>query len=169
MANAAPPDLTKPLSSQENMLLDNLLARRHAGQAPGERVGQPHRALVNLSLPRIGDPQKQTDLVMAGDTVNLTTEEAAKINRQHPVPVVVPVSDTESQPPRPRTLSGPLYAPPPPAKGTDLPRPDPPGSSHLIQAEVRIPEGGEPQIGEMDPSTAEAVDIPPRPRGSARR
>lgn len=160
-----------PLSETERLQLNDLLARQSAGQSPAVRPGEPYQALVNLSLPRRGDPQKNTDLVPAGETVNLTKEEAAELNRRQPRPVVRPAKEARQPLPRihPREMSGRIYAPPPPPRGSDQPRPDPPGSSHIVEREVQIPEAGEPQIGSENLSEPEAIDIPPRSQGGRTR
>ncbi|HEY2638434.1 MAG TPA: hypothetical protein VGI66_00935 [Streptosporangiaceae bacterium] len=148
----------KPLSAAEQKVLNDLLGRAQATAAPGVRVGTPYQALTNISLPRLNDPDKQTDLITAGNTVNLTDEEAARINRLHPVPVLRKVSDTTEAPRRitGRMLSGRLQVPATPPPGSDMPRPDPAGSTHIV---LNVPEGQEPELGSEN---IDAVDILPR-------
>ena len=179
--------LPKPLTADERETLTALLARDSALQAPAVRRGDPYMALINLSVPRRGDPGKQTDLVLAGETVYLTAEEAAAFNRHsrfdgRQIEVVRKISgpDGTHEPlPRvpPRAVSGRVVQPNIPPPGSDAPRPDPEGSSrvqYLDTDAARVPERAEPQ---MDPAemadqlstapVADAVDLPPR-RGRAR-
>jgi hypothetical protein len=132
-----------------------------------------YQALVNLSHPRRGDPGKETDLIYAGETVDLTDEEAAMYlpPRRDP-PLIRPGKESGQPLPRmhPRALSGVAINPrtgkrigsPGPPQGA---RPDPEGSSAV---QVLIPEAAEPQPDdETLPPDTDAVDIPPR--GAARR
>jgi hypothetical protein len=145
----------RPLTSSEQETLNNLLARASAGQAPAVRIGDPYIALIPLSVPRRGDPEKNTDLVMPGETVHLTEAEAALFTRHDPrsgrrIPVIRPAAGKgSSREPLvrvpPKAVSGRLHAPPPPAPGTDFPLPDPPMSSQLEYREV--PESAEPSPG----------------------
>jgi hypothetical protein len=135
------------------------------------RIGSPYQALVNLSLPRRDPADKNTDLVMKGDTVYLTDAEAAAFNRHGnrdgrrvevlrklsgPAGNVVPNIPT-------RALSGPLQGPPVDA------RPDPAGSSFVTQqaAPMGPPEGNPPvpgsemSAGQQEPPPVDAVDLPP--------
>lgn len=157
------------------------LAASQAGQSPGVRIGSPYRALTNLSMPRRGrKPDDPNDLVLAGETVWLTDEEAARFNRHNErdgrrIPVLQPLDEVEPNagPPRipPRALSGPIHRPVSPPKGDTGPRPDPPGSSTL-QILERIPEMAEPAPGDEDqhepPAEGpDALDIPPRGHGGS--
>jgi len=146
---------TRPLTASEQKTLDDLLARASAGMAPAVRIGDPYIALIPLSVPRRGDPEKNTDLVLAGETVHLTEAEAATYMRHgvrdgRRIAVIRPATGpgSTSEPLRrvpPKAVSGALHAPPPPPPGTDFARPDPPGSSAVEYREV--PEGQEPQPG----------------------
>lgn len=163
----------RPLTETEKRQLLDLLARENAGGSPALRVGEPYIALINLSVPRRGDPDHQADLVMAGETVYLTDAEAQKYLRHGPkdgrqIAVVRKATGPQSSreaPPRvpPRAVSGRLQAPPPPAPGTDGPRPDPAGSSAVLVTES-IPETAEPAPGSensqvMPPAPTDAEDI----------
>jgi hypothetical protein len=175
----------KPLSDDERERLNELLARDSALQAPAARRGEPYVALIALSVPRRGDPARQTDLVMAGETVYLTAEEAAQFNRHghhdgRQIEVVRKVSGPDGSrepPPRvpPRAVSGRIFRPAVPPPGSDAARPDPEGSSRLqyLDAGNPVPEANEPQ---MDPSemadrlqsgpAADAMDLPPKGRAT---
>jgi hypothetical protein len=147
-----------------------------ATRTPG--TGSAYVALTNLSLPRPGrEKDDPNDLVEPGETVILTDEQAAPYLRcggrtGRRVPVIRKLDDVKADGgiPRllPRQLSGPLFAPPPPSKDSDDPRPDPAGSSHLIVNEV-VPEASEPFPGDEQVPSAPAwtEDIPPS--GSAAR
>lgn len=127
-----------------------------------------YMALVNISVPRKNDPNKETDLVMAGETVELDDEIAAL----HLPPLRRPATirkaaDRTSEVPviRPRDLSGVainqrtgkrIGYPGPPADA----RPDPPGSSQILVQEV--PEANEPVPGSENAPRDDAMDIPPR-------
>jgi hypothetical protein len=170
----------QPLTEPERKQLDELLAR--ASQAPDVKIGSPYVALINLSMPRRvlrgadgKEPDNATVLVEAGETVWLTDDEAAKYLRHGPrdgrqVPVIRPATGPEStretvQRMPPRAVSGRLNAPPPPAPGTDGPRPDPEGSSHIQYAQVAdVPETAEPVPGSEGWDGPDAQDIPPRTR-----
>jgi hypothetical protein len=154
-AKTATVETPRPLTSSEQDQLNDLLARASAGQAPAVRIGDPYIALIPLSVPRRGDPEKNTDLVMPGETVHLTEAEAEQF-RRHGVkdgrriavirPATGPGSTGETlQRVPPKAVSGRLHAPPPPQPGTDFARPDPPGSSALEYREV--PEDNEPAPG----------------------
>jgi len=170
----------QPLTEPEREQLEKLLAR--ASQGPGVRIGNPYIALVNLSVPRRvlrgadgKEPDNATELVPPGGTVYLTDEEAEKYLRHGPkdgrqVAVIRPATGAESsqelsRPLPPRAVSGRLNAPPPPAPGTDGPRPDPAGSSQIQYAEpASVPEAAEPSPGSENFLGPDAVDIPPRTR-----
>jgi hypothetical protein len=146
-----------PLSQSELDQMNALLARASAVQSPSTRPGDPYIALVNLNVPRRGlDPQRGSDLVMAGETVNLTPDEAAAFERHgakdgRRIAVIMPASGPKSSAEQaarrvpPRAVSGALHAPPPPPPGSDMPLPDPAGASAILQQEV--PETAEPVPG----------------------
>lgn len=154
-AKAATVEAPRPLTVTEQETLNDLLARASSGMAPAVRIGDPYVALINLSVPRRGDPEKNTDLVMAGEIVHLTPDEAEKYTRHDQrsgrrIPVIRPAigAGSTSEPLKrvpPKAVSGVLHAPPPPPPGTDFARPDPPGSSALEYRDV--PEGMEPVPG----------------------
>jgi len=169
-----------PLSSVERDALAELLARDSASKGPAGRIGEPYEALINLSVPRRGDKDRNSDLVLAGETVYLTDEEARKFNRHDPgrdgrmVPVVRKLSgpDGSREPvPRllPRHVSGRLFRPAMPPSGSDAPRPDPPESSAIqVIEEGRAPETSgsvSPEPSEtadhLREPVADAVDLPP--------
>jgi hypothetical protein len=174
-------DQARPLSDEEKRVLRDLMTRESAWASPATRVGEPHVALVNLSVPRRGDKDRQCDLVMAGETVYLTDEEARAFNRHghrdgRQVDVVRKLSGPDGsrgEVPRilPRAVSGRLFRPPPPPPGSEMPRPDPEGSSRV---EV-IEDGNAPETeGAMSAEPSEmadnlrsagpvdALDLPPR-------
>ena len=170
----------RPLTEAERDTLNKLLARDSEFEAPSVRRGEPYVALVNLSVPRRGDKDKQCDLVYAGETVYLTAEEAASFNRHgtkdgRQVEVVRKLTGpagSREELPRipPRALSGRIFRPVAPPPGSDAPRPDPEGSSAVLQYgdDAPIPERNQPQ---PDPSEMadhlkseplpDAVDLPP--------
>lgn len=119
---------------------------------------------MNISLPRPGDVDKQTDLIPAGDT--FTATEAAVQNLLHPKfgpPRIRKIEEQGEEMPLilPRHISNSLRGPEVGA------RPDPVGSS-AVQVLKRIPELSEPQPDtETKPAETEAVDIPPRARTRA--
>jgi hypothetical protein len=171
-----------PLSEAELEQMNQLLTRASQAQTPSTRPGDPYIAVINLNVPRRGtDPLRGSDLVMAGETVNLTPDEAAGYLRHGPgdgrrIPVIRPASGPKSskeaqQRVPPRAVSGAVRAPSTPPPGTDLPMPDPVGASAVLQQEV--PESAEPVPGsenwDGDPgaggSYVSAEDIlPPRTR-----
>lgn len=172
--------LLDPLSSAEREALAALLARDAASKGPAGRIGEPYVALVNLSVPRRGDKDRNSDLVFAGETVYLTEEEARQFERHDPgrdgrvVSVVRKLSGPDGSretPPRllPRHVSGRLFRPQTPPPGSDAPRPDPEGSSAIqVIEEGRAPEAAgsmAPEPAEMGDhlreSVADAVDLPP--------
>jgi hypothetical protein len=171
-----------PLSAAERESLKKLLARDSATGGPAGRIGEPYEALANLSVPRRGDADRQSDLVFKGETVYLTDEEARRFNRRDPgrdgrmTEVVRKLSgpDGSREPaPRllPRHLSGRLFRPMQPPPGSDAPRPDPPESSAVVPYDDgRAPETAgamAPEPSEMDahltaPAGPDALDLPPR-------
>lgn len=177
----APVPALDPLSSAERESLKKLLARDSATSGPAGRIGEPYEALANLSVPRRGDTDRQSDLVLRGETVYLTEEEARKFNRRDPgrdgrvTQVVRKLSgpDGSREPaPRllPRHLSGRLFRPMTPPPGSDMERPDPPGSSEIsVLEDGRAPETSgstAPEPSEMDAHLTapapDAIDLPPR-------
>lgn len=146
-----------PLSQAELEQMNQLLARASQAQSPSTRPGDPYVALINLNVPRRGtDPLRGSDLVMAGDTVNLTPDEAAGYMRHGPgdgrrVPVIRPAagpkSSSDQQRVPPRAVSGALRQPGTPPPGSDLPMPDPVGSSAILQ---ETPESQEPVPGSQN-------------------
>jgi hypothetical protein len=163
----------RPLTPAEQRDLSDLLARQYASQpvaAPtAVRIGSPYQALVNLSVPRRGDPEKQVDLVRPGETIYLTDEEArgfmARGGRQVDCirKLDGPAGNTMPKV-NPRQLSGRVLGPPADA------RPDPAGSSTIQVRETALPEENEPKPGSENtpappPFEVDAIDIPPRPKG----
>lgn len=171
-----------PLSADEKAQLDKLLARASADKTPATRAGEPYVALTNLSVPRRGDKDRQTDLVRKGETIYLTEEEARQFERRDPgrdgraAPVVRKLSGpdgTRGDVPEllPRHLSGRLFRPPAPLPGSDAARPDPEGSSRIqVIEDGKAPESAGsavPEPGEMDDNLRaqvpqDAVDLPPK-------
>lgn len=168
----------RPLTEDEKKVLRDLMTRENAWAGPATRIGEPYVALVNLSVPRRGDKDRQTDLVHAGETLYLTEDEARAFNRRdgRQVDVVRKLSGPDGirgELPRilPRQVSGRLFRPPPPPPGSDAARPDPEGSSRVQVIE----DGNAPEVnGAMSAEPSEmadvlssaaapdAVDLPPR-------
>ena len=139
-------------------------------------------ALINLSVPRRGDKDRNTDLVMAGETIYLTEEEARSFNRHgvrdgRQVEVLRKLSGPDGsreEAPRllPRHVSGRLFRPTTPPPGSDAPRPDPAGSSARSSTSMtarppKAPSPRSPDSSEMadhlrETVQADAVDLPPR-------
>lgn len=179
---------TRPLTADEQATLDKLITRASAGKTPAARIGEAYEALIALSVPRRGDSKdKQTDLVLAGEIVHLTEDEARQFLRHgnsdgRQVPVIRKLSGPDgSREPLPRLLprhvSGRLFRPPPPPPGSDAPRPDPEGSSRVqVLEDGRAPETEGAMTAEpsemadhlRDAAVADAVDLPPT-RARARR
>jgi hypothetical protein len=171
-----------PLSSAERELLARLAARDAASKGPTGRIGEPYLALTNLAVPRRGDADRQTDLVNKGETIYLTEEEVRQFERRDPgrdgrgTAVIRKLSgpggSREDIPNLlPRHLSGRLFRPMTPPAGTELPRPDPEGSSRIqVMQDGNAPESAGsvvPEPGEMDDNlraapAQDAVDLPPR-------
>jgi hypothetical protein len=188
MTETVTAEQARPLTDDEKKVLRDLMTRENAWAGPATRIGEPYVALVNLSVPRRGDKDRQSDLVEAGGTVYLTDEEARSFNRHsqrdgRQIDVVRKVSGpggTREELPRvlPRHVSGRLFRPPPPPPGTEFARPDPEGSSHVqVLDDGRAPE----TEGAMTADPAEmadqlrsaaapdALDLPPaRSRGRSR-
>jgi hypothetical protein len=133
-----------------------------------------YQALTNISVPQRsqgGVLTGQNDLVLAGETVELTEDEARNLmavggrtGRQHPA--VRPAAQSSDPLPAllPRQLSGIVRRPVMPAADSSAPRPDPPGSSQVI---IATPEGSEPVAGSEELPGQEpqgALDLPPRSR-----
>lgn len=181
----------RPLTAEERATLAALLARDSADKSPATRVGEPYEALVSLSVPRRGDKDRATDLVMPGETVYLTEEEARAFSRHgsrdgRQVPVVrklsgpdgsrepLPQAGANGSALLPRHVSGRLFRPVMPPPGSELPRPDPEGSSHIqVTEDGRAPEMAgsmAPEPSEMTDNLretvqADAMDLPPSRRG----
>lgn len=173
MTATAETPVPSPLSPDERVTLDKLLARASAAQTPATRVGEPYEALINLSVPRRGDKDRACDLVTAGETVYLTEEEARAFERHghrdgRQVPVIRKLSGPDgSREPLPRLLprhvSGRLFRPPPPPPGSDAARPDPEGSSS-----IQYYDGGAPETSGAASATAQELadhlSAPPAPQ-----
>jgi hypothetical protein len=128
-----------------------------------------YQAIINLSVPRKGDPGRETDLVWAGETVELDDDVAALFLKPRRNPEVIrPAKASGEELPRllPRELSGVAVntrtgrriGVPGPPQGA---RPDPAGSSSV---QVLIPEANEPQLDSENEPPQDAEDIPPRAR-----
>ena len=162
------------LTKAEQDQLDKLLAKANAGavHTPALRLGDPYLALINLSVPRRNQVLKpgdvpQTDLVHRGETVYLTADEAALFSRCDPdrdgrrVPVVRKLSEGSDAPYiHPSLVSGPTFRPGPPPPGGTGPRPDPAGSSKVIETSP-VPESVQDVPGSENGSLTDALDIPP--------
>jgi hypothetical protein len=170
----------RPLTEDEKKTLRDLMSRENAFTGPATRIGEQYVALINLSVPRRGDKDRQSDLVLAGETLYLTDEEARNFNRHgnrdgRRIEVVRKVSGpdgTHEELPRalPRHVSGPLFRPATPPPGSEMARPDPEGSS-VVKV---LDDGGAPETGgamTAEPSEMadvlretpqDAVDLPPR-------
>ena len=186
-----PPTATDytPLTADERAAFDKLLARASAASTPATRPGDPYLALANIVVPHRGsDPSRGADLVYAGETVNLTPEEAQGYLRCGPhdgrkVPVIQKLSGpdgTHETPPKlpPRALSGRLFRPSVPPPGSDSPRPDPEGSSSVqVLDEGRAPESSgsmTPEPSEMadhlrEAAVVDAADLPPSRQGRSQQ
>jgi hypothetical protein len=165
------------LSEAEQKQFDKLAAKAAAASphGPAVRIGEPYVALTNISLPRRGQEsikpaERMNDLVPAGETVYLTPEEVALLERHEGkdgrrISVIRRKSEVDNNnPPRPHPsyLSGPLFRPGTPPPGTDLPRPDPAGSTRVV--EMTVPETAQPQPGAENVQAGpnqDAVDILP--------
>lgn len=173
---AAPQGQKPLLSDAEAKQLEKLLAKANAANqhGPAVRIGDAYVALTNLSVPRRGilapGEVRQSDLVQAGETVYLTPEEAAPYLRHgdrdgRRIPVIARKGEVDANnPPRPHPsyLSGPVFRPVTPPPGSDLPRPDPAGSSRLAMLDSPVPEAAPPVPGsENAPPSQDAVDILP--------
>lgn len=180
MTTATEAEQARPLTDEEKRGLRDLMARENAFAGPATRAGEPYVALVNLSVPRRGDKDRQTDLVHAGETVYLTEEEARQFNRRgnrdgRQVDVVRKLSGpngSRADIPRvlPRHVSGRLFRPAMPPPGSDAERPDPEGSSRIqVLDDGRAPEAEGAMTAEPSemadqlsaPPVQDAVDLPP--------
>lgn len=181
MADTVADEQARPLTEDEKKVLRGLMARENAWAGPATRVGEPYLALVNLSVPRRGDKDRNSDLVLAGETVYLTAEEARQFNRHgqpdgRQVGVLQKLSGPDGSrqaPPRvpPRAVSGRLFRPPVPAAGDTGARPDPAESSRIqVIEDGRAPETEGAMTadpGEMadqlrSAPAPDALDLPPR-------
>ena len=138
----------QPLTTSEYEKMNELLARASVGQSPATRIGEPYVALTNIMVPRRGDPEKNADLVRAGEIVHLTDEEALSYGPRQGRQVAVvrkvngPTSRREMPRIPPKAMSGRLQGPPADA------RPDPAGSSAIQYVEPAVvPEATEPTPG----------------------
>jgi hypothetical protein len=126
-----------------------------------------YQVLINCSIPQrtpVIDPKdRRTDLVMAGETVELTEEEARHLNTQARVPLVRLVKESKEPLPQVtgRHVSGLLRRPPEPPPDSEAARPDPAGSSKvMIYRDPDVPELAEPGVGdELSPTGT--LDIVP--------
>lgn len=130
-----------------------------------------YQAVVNLSVPRKGDPGKECDLVVAGETVELDDDQADLFRPpKRAIAMIRPAKESGDPLPKihPRQLYG-IHINPRTGKPLGVPgpgqyaRPDPPGSTQVITQEP--PEASEPQPG-SEAGQVDAEDIAPR---SARR
>lgn len=158
-------------SQQQEALLELFRRGMEAGTQPPVSEGRStYQALTYVSVAQFkdGKPTGKNDLVKPGETCELTEQEAANLmavggqtGRQHPA--VRPYSRKVGDLPRllPRQLSGRIRTPAPPPPDSTEPRPDPPGSSHLIVNDPN-PEANEPQLGDEQGQPTGAMDLPPR-------
>lgn len=135
----------RPLNAEERRQLTALLERSGQRSVPAHREGQKYQALMNLSVPRRGDTERQCDLVPVGETVTLTDEEAALFLPPHkPLPMIRPVSDQGEPLHRipARALAGQLRVP-------AMARPDPAGSTQVsvIEEPSPVPESQQVRVG----------------------
>jgi hypothetical protein len=132
-----------------------------------------YQALVNISVPvrtRDGKKTDKNEVAVQGSRVKLDEEEAENLMRfgegtGRQRPAIRPWSESGQPLPRllPVQLSGKIRQPPPPPKGTDLPRPDPAGSSHVLN--MLPPEASDPHTEGQSELNPETMDIPPSGRG----
>jgi len=140
--------------------------------APAVKVSdrKKYQALTNLSIPQVteaGLATGQNDLIPAGEIVELTEAQARNLMGTGPkygrqAPAIRPAAEAKGELPKlmPRQLSGTMRVPAPPPPDSEMPRPDPPGSSKLVVTEP--PEASEPKPGDEQLPPAGAMDIPPR-------
>lgn len=170
MGTATAAAVGKPLSPAEQIKLIELLTRAGgvsmvaAKMTARQKVGSKWQAVVNLSVPR---PDGQTDLVMRGNTVTLTEDEAELFLPPHKAfPMIRPVAEQHQQLPflhprlhwgAARGIPGPMSQGGPPEQGGA--RVDPPGSTKVM---VQIPEANEPMAGSEQhapPGLAESLGL----------
>ena len=123
------------------------------------------QALMNISLPRKGDVDKQTDLITVGDTFEADESRVARLlNPEFGPPRIRKIEERNEPMPLilPRSVSNRMQGAPAGA------RPDPAGSSS-VQVLEKIPELTEPQPDSEHGPAEEAVDIPPRRTRAATR
>lgn len=171
MAGIRTADESRPLNAEEKRVLDDLLKRETRTATPGTRTGKPYIALTNLSLPRRSGDGSQNDLVRAGEKVYLTDEEAAQFMRHgmgdgRQMSSIVPAGEEQAKVAGripPRAYSGALRQPPQPPPGSDLPRPDPAGSSTVqeMRPPAPVPEAAEPMPGSEATAGQEGFGAPP--------
>lgn len=153
-----------PLTATEQKQLIALLTK--AGGATLTRTpktGSRYQALSNLSVPR---PDGQTDLVIRGNPVTLTDDEAALFMPPNkPFPMIRKMSDSAQPLPflHPRQHWGAARGiPGPMAQGGPMEqggaRVDPPGSTKVM---IQVPEGNEPKAGteNLPPGLAESLGL----------
>lgn len=126
-----------------------------------------YQTLVNLSRPQKGADGKytgQNDLVLRGETLDLTDDEAAALNanqrRVHGHDVLRKA--TQAGKPMP-SMTGRVLTGRPMTPGADT-RPDPKGSTAVLVRQ-ETPEASDPQVGDLDNESA--MDLPPGTRISA--
>jgi len=113
-------------------------------------------ALVNLSLGRGTDKEKQADIVHKGETVMLDDDTAKGFLTRHRVPVIRPVADKNE--PDPAIKAKDLFGERPPAQAFGA-RPDPPGASTVtVNPEVKDPADPRNAPEANDPQTDLSVD-----------
>ena len=159
------------LTEAEKKTLVKLLEKANIGNmhSPAVRVGREYVALTNLSVPRRDNTKedRQCDLVRAGETIWLTDDEAAKFLRHgdldgRRVAVIRLKSEVDANRPpvpHPSLLTGPVLRPMMPPPGSDQPRPDPEGSTRIVQQNV-VPES---EV--IPPAPQDALDIAPGTMG----
>ncbi len=116
------------------------------------------QALMNISLPRKGDVDKQSDLITPGETFEADESRVQNLlNPKYGPPRIRRIEEQSQEMPQilPRMLSNRQFGPP---AGV---RPDPGGSSG-VQVLQKIPEMAEPQPDSEQKPMEEAVDLPPR-------
>lgn len=171
-AKASPKVGPAGLTDAERKTLEKLIAKANIElgvHAPAVQVGREYVALTNLAVPQRGSKDLKTDLVLTGETVWLSDEEAAKFLRHgdrdgRRVAVIRLKSEVDmNKPPKapPQLLTGPIFRPVTPPSGTDLPRPDPAGATRLVE-QTTVPESQQPVVAQGGtPSIGDALDIVP--------
>lgn len=142
--------------------------------AAGKPVLAKYQALTNISVPQRSDNgllTGQNELYGPGDIVELTEREAANLLATGPragrqAPAIRAYKDRGMSLPRilPRQMSGLVRQPATPPAGSDAPRPDPAGSSRIVESGPPPPEITDPVPGSENgaPITLDALDLPPR-------